>query len=470
MQRHYLIFVVLLYAFATLGTAFTLGLHPDSLVYMSMARNLAEGMGTFWQPHFSSLIFDQFYEHPPLGIAIMALPFALLGDTLVIDKLFGFFVGLVIVALILSIWRLLMPQNREGGWLAIFYFLIFPVTSYGLQNNLLEPIATPFILGAVWAALRALVEPRLIYIYAGVFSACLIGGFLVKGPVTVFPLAVPLLYVLMYRSATRPAVVLMLLTVALLSITALALYAYDPAARYLGNYFTNQLYSSLSGSRGGDDRSSLTIQLLLHLSLAVVVSMLIMMMARIKFRVLHVDRIFLLCLLIALSGSLPLEMSPRQSDFYLFPALPFLALALAALFRDVLNELLTRQRRFHPIYFLNSLLAAGLIVLFLLQPQQIIRHRDYHEDFTIPQIPITQRSTIHACSSTPEDNYEFFANTEIPGNLQRYYGANIVKDREAPYWLTTKASLAGCAPDDTYSYIGREDPAYFLIYRKQNRD
>lgn len=45
----------------------------DGLFYSSIARNLSNGVGTFWQTHFSNTLFPRFYEHPPLALGIQSL-------------------------------------------------------------------------------------------------------------------------------------------------------------------------------------------------------------------------------------------------------------------------------------------------------------------------------------------------------------------------------------------------------------
>ncbi|MEO1627822.1 MAG: hypothetical protein AAFV25_21920, partial [Bacteroidota bacterium] len=45
----------------------------DGLWYAAISRNLAQGQGSFWHPHFSALIFSEFHEHPPLVFGLQAL-------------------------------------------------------------------------------------------------------------------------------------------------------------------------------------------------------------------------------------------------------------------------------------------------------------------------------------------------------------------------------------------------------------
>ena len=52
----------------------------DGITFASIARNLAEGRGRFWEPSYTATIYPAFYEHPPLGFWLQSLWFRALGD------------------------------------------------------------------------------------------------------------------------------------------------------------------------------------------------------------------------------------------------------------------------------------------------------------------------------------------------------------------------------------------------------
>ena len=53
----------------------------DGVLYATMAKNLANGIGTFWQSHMSEIIFPAFINHPPLAIGLESIFFRILGDS-----------------------------------------------------------------------------------------------------------------------------------------------------------------------------------------------------------------------------------------------------------------------------------------------------------------------------------------------------------------------------------------------------
>ena len=51
------------------------GMFVDGVTYAAIARNLAEGRGTFWSPHYTATLYSIFHEHPPLGLWLESLWF-----------------------------------------------------------------------------------------------------------------------------------------------------------------------------------------------------------------------------------------------------------------------------------------------------------------------------------------------------------------------------------------------------------
>ena len=56
------------------------GMFSDGLLYATIARNMAIGVGSLWAPSYTQTAWTEFYEHPPLGLALEAVAFHALGD------------------------------------------------------------------------------------------------------------------------------------------------------------------------------------------------------------------------------------------------------------------------------------------------------------------------------------------------------------------------------------------------------
>ena len=61
---------------------FSDGMFADGVDNATIARNMANGLGDFWQPHHTNVIAPEFYEHPPLAFGLQSIWFRLLGDSI----------------------------------------------------------------------------------------------------------------------------------------------------------------------------------------------------------------------------------------------------------------------------------------------------------------------------------------------------------------------------------------------------
>ena len=468
---HLYVLIILIFALTVVIRVLPAGFHPDSLVYMSMARNLSESQFGFWDLHFTNLNFNHFYEHPPLGIYIMSLFFSLFGDTIYIDKFFGSFFGVLIILEIAFIYNLISKQSSRNALLLTgFYFLAFPIVAYTLENNLLEIPATFFVLMSVYIFLRAVIHKSNSLFYPFLFSLALLGAFLVKGPVTLFPLALPFFYFILFfkEYSFFTALKFYLFTAIFLFAFAGLLYSYAPSNHYFSIYFHNQILSSLNGSRGGDDHFKLTQQVLLDFVGFFLISLAASFIQYKKTLKLSFSKTFWLFIFIGLSASLPLEISPRQSDYYLFPSYPFFAIALSLVFTEPITALVKRFGSYKLITSLNAILLLVFLITAWYKMHDYRRHKDFYKDFLEAGVKIQRGSQIAVCAGNTQDNREFFGNTELPGNLQRYYKADITDNNAtATYFLTTTTSADECKVDPKiYKYIGPASPKEYLLYER----
>ena len=436
-----------------------------------MAVDMTESGSNFWNIHFTDTLFNKFYEHPPLGIFTMSIPFYIFGDSLLIDKLYGTVFGILIATVMALIIGLLYKgQRRNTLLLSLFYFLAFPITSNTLENNLLEIPATFFILLSVYIFLKYALTSQNRIIYSLLFTFALLASFLVKGPVTLFPLALPFFFFVLFSSTYLFKE--MLKFYALVSIFTVLfsffLYIYPDSNFYLSTYFQNQILNSIDGSRGGDEYFKLTSQLLIDLSAIVIISLLAIFIGHRKFVRLKFSKIFWLFIFIGLSGSLPLEVSPRQHDYYIFPSLAFFAIAFGILFVEPTTSLL---RKFYSYKFTAALNIVMLVVLIIIISDKIgsnSRYKNFYNDFIKEAVNIDRGSKITACVANPTDYDKFFNNIGLKANLKRHFNAEIdFTNENKNYYLTTKESLLKCIPNTKeYFYIGPKDPQYYLLYKK----
>ena len=158
-RRHALVFLVIsLYCLLVLPRMLSYGMFVDGVIYASIARNMAENYGSFWQPYYTATVYPTFYEHPPLGFWLQSWAYRLCGDSVYVEAWWGFCVGTLILLGLAGIWRCLTPQGYAlaGTWFPLVLFIVTPMTSWAFANNMLENTMTFFILLSVLLCLLSL--------------------------------------------------------------------------------------------------------------------------------------------------------------------------------------------------------------------------------------------------------------------------------------------------------------------------
>src|SRR5438270_12380916 len=141
-----LLLAISVYCLLVLPRMLSHGMFVDGITYASVARNMAENYGSFWRPYYTATVYPIFYEQPPLGFWLQSWAYRLFGDAAYIEALWGVLTGALILVGLRSVWRCNTPRNYvlAGAWFPILLFVIIPMTSWILSNNMLENTMTVF--------------------------------------------------------------------------------------------------------------------------------------------------------------------------------------------------------------------------------------------------------------------------------------------------------------------------------------
>lgn len=290
----------------------------DGLYYANIARNMAEGQGSFWAPFFSPQQ-PYFHGHPPLAFALQSLFFSAIGDYFWVDRLYPYSLLLAHLLLFGAFARRL--QVVSGAWLGLLSLGI-PLWSWAFQENILELSLSFFALAAVY----------LLWAYPLLWYSSLLAGFLLlaallsKGLPALFVLGLPLWawYCLEDRSWRQTLGQTLVLGLVGPGSLMLAYFAWPSAGQFLEDYVHTQLYASLSGQHmAHTQRWYLLAALVEELLPLLIFGLLLASQAKQK-----LGRMSLFFLGLGLMASLPLLVSPKQLRFYLFPSLPYFVLAM----------------------------------------------------------------------------------------------------------------------------------------------
>jgi hypothetical protein len=322
------------------------GMSLDGITYATIARNLAVGIGDVWHPYYTATLLHPFYEQPPLALLLEGVFFAALGDQWWVERLYSVLTVIPTIGLLVLIWRLMLTDAsyRQFSWLPILFWIVMPAWYWIYRHNFLENTLGIFTALAVYGSLRAAGDRRWWAAWTIVAAAAIAAAVGSKGPVGLFPAVTPAIaWLTLRRTSFSRAVGLQLALVAALATLAGLVWMHPPAREYLFTYFDKQVLGSLQGARETTistwGRFYLVWALIVDLAWTGALAVALVVWGRVQSRGLGVGgwgvgRTGLggsskFCLVTALSASLPIMISPKQSAYYAAPAWPFFCMALA---------------------------------------------------------------------------------------------------------------------------------------------
>lgn len=325
------------------------GMFVDGITYATMARNMAEGQGSFWYIFYTPTLHADFHVHPPLAMGILSLFFRIFGDHFWVEKVYTLLTFLVSGFFIVKIWGQVHQaiQSKQetanknesaltSAWLPLLLWLVIPCINWAYRANMLENTMTIFTTAAAWLMLKGL--QRNSWQYFLLAGACILGGFLTKGVIVAFVWAIPFGYWLFLRSISFSKMLIFSLIIVFSPIifTVLLCWLSPTAATGLQLYATDFLHNV--HSQTVTSRFALLGMLVQSLAIPTSISLLLWLWKRQK-NANNLPFLYFL-LFIGACGSFPMMISLKQADYYMLAAMPFYALALALWALPNLAELL----------------------------------------------------------------------------------------------------------------------------------
>jgi 4-amino-4-deoxy-L-arabinose transferase-like glycosyltransferase len=341
------------------------GMFMDGLIYATVAKNLAHGIGTVWNMKVSDTFMSDYHDQPPLALWIQALFFKVFGDSMYTERLYSFLTAVITAWLIIRIWKYVFADTSIGslGWLPVLLWIVTPFCFWSYANNMLENTMSIFVLAAVYFIFKAAHEKKLIPVILA--SLCLFLASLTKGIQGTFPVVLPFIMLLVQRNqslSTTCKQSMLLLFIPLIIYLLLILSPvirqslYDYYQARLVNTFTNPVFEE-------ESRWHLLKKLAEGLAIPVSLCLWIAAAVRWKMEISRQARQWsVVFLLLALSGTLPLMVTKEQRRFYLVTPLPFYSLAMASLIAPSVNRWIHRLSADVHHWRKLSLTSAGLIV------------------------------------------------------------------------------------------------------------
>lgn len=332
-----------------------IGVFDDGMFYSSISRNLIyDPQATIWDLKVSNALDNSFNGHPPMFFWIESLFFGILGDYFWIERIFSLCTALISIYLIHLCWKIF---SKESSSFAILFWLCVPIVGWSYGNNMLENVLVLFTTAAIWLILRQAVSGNNWITTIFISSLLIFGAVLTKGPVGLFPLATWAIYALVIDKKQLPKALIgsLLISALVLFYFALLFYFSERALAFFQRYFQLQVASSLAGM---DSLAAHRFFLLQAIAEELLIVLIIISLAKVlssnyilKLKIISKTnwKVTFFWLLIALSASLPMLISPKQLRFYIVPSTLFFSLSLATMALPIFEAI--------SIYFNKQVLA-----------------------------------------------------------------------------------------------------------------
>jgi len=342
------LFIISLFFILIIRDLFRDGMFMDGMIYATIANNLANGLGTFWNPIFGQTIMHDFHGQPPLLFGIEAIFFKILGSSLYVERIYGLLVVLMTVFLIYKLWKCFFNERPEVNifWLAVLFLLCIPVCFWAYSNNLEESTMGMFDLAALLFIFKSIIHKNKIWLNLSLAALMLIAASMCKGVQGLFPLTAIFFYWVIFRNISFSRMFIYSVFLLVFIIVFYGMISLNETVRSsYAAYFDSQIIPSFTNPGiTHTDRFRIIKQLFSELLPVFVLMIGGGIFIKIKKMFSSIDkntkRISLLFLLIALSGTLPLMLTLKQSGFYMVTAMPCYAIGFAIIFAPSLSTLI----------------------------------------------------------------------------------------------------------------------------------
>jgi len=444
---------------------FTFGLFLDGTIYASIARNMADEMGTFWKPFHPYYPNEIFPYHPPLGFWLQSWVYKIMGNSHLIDGIYGLICSVLMFFLMHQIWKNELKNQTDklsGVWPSILILAFMPMVTWSFSNNMLENSLVVFSLLAVYLQSAGQYElPFRRPVYFLLSGVILAFGIIVKNPAVIFPLALPGIKWLVKKQKFSTAVFDTFYISFALIITLYLIFLPEEAKKFLTLYLDKQLVKSISGNAAGESGSSwMLLYYLLNELLVpfVIISIAAIFIKKRNSALIIKNRESLLFLLIGISASIPLILSSKYRKYYIVTSLPYYALSITLFFNPIffyLEQKLKENEKLKKFFFKSSIaIFSGAIVVSLALIDYPVRYREFYNDFYKNKYLISDGIAIKYCDAKMSKDWGLMA------NMQRFFKAT---------WVNPDTILLdkkyNCILPKNCAFLTPENFERFALYR-----
>ena len=464
----YFIFVIGLF-FCLISSSFlTEGMFTDGIFYSCISHQLATGQCSFW--HLNDYTLNSFYSHPPLALQMQSWFLTVFGDNIYCDKIYSVMTYIIVGILICLIWGKITGKI-ESAWMPLLFWTSTPLVTWGAANNMLENTMSIFITTSILVCLCEK-RPFLSSFVAGLFVFL---AFMVKGPTALFSLAFPMVQYFFQKEKRLHHYILrtILITASATACFGLMLLISKDAQFFFANYYQNQIEESFNAPPAVAYRFQIVWKWVGEMLIGIAIIALGFIM---KYKKLSLQKLSTLhtsiaendtlnkdfknsfkFFLLGLCGVLPIMITMKQRSYYIIPTLPFFAISMALIFKQIFNG--NEIRKTVP-YSLSCTVLLTAIILNAINFGKFSRDKETlhdihaieniisHNDIILIPNSLSNEYSLHEYFSryfdvklsTQENNnaYMLFPKDENPGDYQWFSNYQKVDIGTKKYDLYTR--------------------------------
>ncbi|KAA3650388.1 MAG: hypothetical protein DWP98_04910 [Bacteroidetes bacterium] len=400
----------------------------DGTYYATIARNMAEGIGSFWKPHLTSTVGPIFLDHPPLAFGLQSIGFWVFGDSLFVERFYSLSTFVVTAYFISLIWKNCVKKEfRAYFWIPLLLWLTVPKMIWSVSNNMLENTLMVFIITSIWAQIKFIKTEKIFWL---IFSGFLLFlGFLTKGLVALFPLSFLFFYRVFKKDLKLIKMVFQyLVLIGGLLFPFLILYVIMPEGiESITNYFEIQVVNSLKNEQTVSSRFYILRKAFEESLVMIILSVILLVLNKRYFKIQGVfqqERTLWIWVFTAtaFSGVLPILVSLKQSVFYINPVFPLFAIVVALVIAPIIipfiQKVEIKKKAIRGFKFLGiGFFAIGLVAIFS-QVGKTNREQDKLSDIKTILSIVPENSTIYI-------GQDIYREWSLHGYFNRYGKVNL---------------------------------------------
>jgi 4-amino-4-deoxy-L-arabinose transferase-like glycosyltransferase len=462
---YFYFFVAGIFLIVVSPNLFSHGMFVDGLLYSTLAKNMANGIGTFWTPHYTATLAPNFHAHPPLAFGLQSIFFRIFGENRLVEKFYSLLIIFIAAIIISKIWKTLYYKY---AWFPLLLWLSTPVVNWACVNNMIENTLTVFILLSVLFYLKSVQNKKHLFIFLS--GIMLSFGFLTKGFVAFFPWTFPLIMWFVLRQKTFRIALIETVELVMYTVTPLILLiVFIPEARLsLKTYVEIQVIYSLKNVVTVDTRFYILIRLIEELIPAFILCFSLIVWAKFKkFPFIILKRNYkqaLVFVMLGLSGGLPIMISLKQSGFYILPTYPIFAIAFSSLLYPLLETLFSNIRYNSKGFLFFKIIAIGLFILgitfSLFFSNKYNRDKNKLKDIYIIISELPSGSIINIPP-------EMFSDWILHGYFARYKNISLDPDlKNKREYVLIKREIYSDTLERNYEVVPLNTSVYKLLKRK----